>query len=94
MCSCSLEIESTFYFLLHCHHYKNICVLTFLLNVIAEIIVVLLILILGNIFNTNKSFANLLLFGSRKYTEVDNSLVVSATIKYLLDFARFNDPLL
>ena len=24
LCSCSLEIESTTYFLLHCHHFSNI----------------------------------------------------------------------
>ena len=26
LCSCSLEIEPTSHFLLHCHHYTNICV--------------------------------------------------------------------
>ena len=26
LCNCSLEIESTSHFLLHCHHYTNICV--------------------------------------------------------------------
>ena len=83
--SCSLEIESTFHFLVPCHNYRNICVT--LLNSIAEII--------GNTFNINdECLVSLLLFGSQKYTEVDNSHKVSATIKYLLDSGRFNGPLL
>ena len=46
--SCSLEIESTSHFLLHCHHYTNIQLT--LLNNIAEII--------GNIFNiTNECWS-------------------------------------
>ena len=86
MCSCNLEIESTSHFLLHCHHYTNIRLT--LLNSIAEII--------GNTFNiTSECLINLLLlFGSPEYTEIDNSHIINVTIKYLLDFERFNDPLL
>ena len=85
LCSCSLEIESTSHFLLHCHHYTNICLT--LLNSIAEIT--------GNTFNiTDEFLVNLLLFDSQKYSEIDNSLIVNATIKYLLDSVRFSDPLL
>ena len=70
---------------MHCHHYRNICVT--LLNSIAEII--------GNNVNINdECLVSLLLFGSQKYTEVDNSHKVNATIKYLLDSGRFNGPLL
>ena len=39
-------------------------------------------------------FVNLLLFGSQKYTEIDNSHIVYVTIKYLLDSGRFTGPLL
>ena len=83
--SCSLEIESTFHFLVPCHNYRNICVT--LLNSIAEII--------GNTFNINdECLVNLLLFDSIKYTEIDSSHIVNTTIKYLLDSGRFNGPLL
>ena len=83
--SCSLEIESTSHFLLHCHHYTNICAA--LLNSIAEII--------GNTFNINdECLVSLLLFGSQKYTEIDNSHIANATTKYLLDSGRFYGPLL
>ena len=57
------------------------------LNSIAEIIV--------NTFNiTNECLVNLLLFGSPEYTEIDNSHIINATIKYLLDSERFIDTLL
>ena len=85
LCSCSLKIESTSHFLLHCHHYTKIRVT--LLNSIAEII--------GNTFNINdECLFNLLLFDSIKYTEIDSSHIVNTTIKYLLDSGRFNGPLL
>ena len=72
-CSCSLEIESISHFWLHCHHNTNIHVT--LLNSIAEII--------GNTFNINdECLVKLLLFGSQKHTEIDNSHIVNATIKY------------
>ena len=81
----SLGIESTSHFLLHCHHYTSTRLT--LVNSIAEII--------GNTFNiTDECLVNLLLFGSRKYSEIDNSHIVNATIKYLLDSGRFNGPLL
>ena len=51
--------------------------------------------IIGNTFNINdECLVNLLLFGSQKYTDTDNSYIVNATIKYLLDSGRFNGPLL
>ena len=85
LCSCSLETEATSHCLLHCHHYTD-NQLT-LWNSIAEII--------GNTFNiTDECLVNLLLFCSRKYTEIDISHIVNATIKYLLDSGRFIGPLL
>ena len=51
--------------------------------------------IVGNNFNiTNDCLVNLLFFGSQKYTEIDNSHEVNATIKYLLDSGRVSGPLL
>ena len=48
----------------------NMCLT--LLNSIDEII--------GNTFITNECLVNLLLFGSRKCTEIDNSHIINATI--------------
>ena len=73
LCSCSLEIERTSNFLLHFHHYTNIGLT--LLNSIAEII--------GNTFHiTNECLVNLLPFGSPKYSGIDNSHIINATIKF------------
>ena len=73
MCSFSLKIESTSHFLLYCYHHTNIRVT--LLNSIAEII--------GNTFNINdECLVYLLLFGSEKYSEIDNLHMVNATIKF------------
>ena len=77
LCSCSFETESTSHFLMHCHHYKNIH--STLTNSI------------GNTFNaTNEYLDNLSLFGSPKYTQIDNSQIINATINYLAHF--FNLP--
>ena len=71
----ALKLSQLLIFLLHCHHYTNIRLT--LLSSIAEII--------SNTFNiTNECLVNLLLFGSPKYTEVDNSHIINAAIKYLL----------
>ena len=51
--------------------------------------------IIGYTFNINdECLVNLLLFDSQKYTDIDNSYIANATIKYLLDSGRFNGPLL
>ena len=50
--------------------------------------------IVGNTFNiTDECLVNLLFFGSQKHTEIDNSHIINATIKYLLDSERFSGPL-
>ena len=70
--------------MLHSYHYTNIRVT--LLNSISQI--------MGKTVNTNDEFlVKLLLFGSQKYTEIDNSHIINAIIKYLLDSGRFG-PLL
>ena len=80
----ALKLNQLLIFLLECHHYTNIRLT--LLNSIAEII--------GNTFNiTGEYLVNLLLFGIRKYTEIENSHIVNATIKYFLDSGRFSGPL-
>ena len=88
LCSCSLAIESTTHFLLHCHHFSNIC--SALLTSINEV--------LGSITNLSDlsdcALVKILLFGDQNYTQVENTYIINATIKYLLDSERFNGPLL
>ena len=82
LCSCSLAIESTTHFLLHCHHFSNIG--STLINSINEV--------LGSITNisdlSNCALVKILLFGDRNYTQVENAYIINATIKYLVDSER------
>ena len=88
LCSCSLPVESTTHFLLHCHHFSNIC--STLLNTINKV--------LGSITNISDlsdcALVKILLFGDQNYTQVENACIINATIKYLVDSERFNGPLL
>ena len=88
LCSCTLAIESTTHFLLHCHHFSNIC--STLLNSINEV--------LGSITNLSDlsdcDLVKILLFGDQHYTPMENSCIINATIKYLVDSERFTGPLL
>ena len=88
LCSRSPAIESTTHFLLHCHHFSNIC--STLLNSINEV--------LGSITKISDlsdcTLVKILLFGDQDYTQVENTCIINATIKYLVDSERFNGPLL
>ena len=88
LCSCSLAIESTTHFLLHCNHFSNIG--STLINSINEV--------LGSITNisdlSNCAMVKILLFGDQNYTQVENAYIINATIKYLVDSERVNGPLL
>ena len=88
LCSCSLAIESTTHFLLHCHHFSNIR--STLLNSINEV--------LGSTTKISDlsdcALVKILLFGDQNYTQVENACIINATIKYLVDSERFNGPLL
>ena len=68
LCSCSLEIESTTHFSLHCHHFPNIC--STLLNSLNEV--------LGSITNLSDcTLVKILLFGDQNYTQVENSYIIN-----------------
>ena len=88
LCSCSLAIESTTHFLLHCHHFSNIR--STLLNNINED--------LGCITKISDfsdcALVKILLFGDQNYAQVENACINNATIKYLVGSGRFNSPLL
>ena len=84
--SCSLAIESTTHFLLHCHHFSNIR--STLLNSINEV--------LDSITNLSElidcALVKILLFGDQNYTQVKNAYIINATIKCLVDSERFSGP--
>ena len=86
--NCSLAIESTTYFLLHCRHFSN--TRSTLLDSINQF--------LGSITNiidlSDCALVKILLPGDQNYTQVENAYIINATIKYLIDSKRFNGPLL
>ena len=54
--------------------------------------------VLGSITNLSDisdcALVKILLFGDQNYIQVENSYIINATIKYLVDLERFNGPLL
>ena len=85
LCSCSVEMESTSHFFLHCHYFSNIR--TTLLRNVSEIV--------GNISNlTDVLLVQILLFGDPKYSQVDNSHIINASIKFVMDSERFSGSFL
>ena len=86
LCSCSLAVESTTHFSLHCYHFSNIY--STFLNTINKV--------LGSITSDLSDYAlvKVLLFGDQNYTQVEYICIINATIKYLVDSERFNCPVL
>ena len=81
----ALKLNQQHIFLLHCHHFSNIH--STLFNSTNAV--------LGSITNLNHcTFVKILLIGNQNYTQVKNSYIINATIKYLIDSQRFNGPLL
>ena len=78
LCSCNLEIDSTWHMLLHCHHFSNIRS-TFLSSINN---------ILGSISNLDGYTLG------KNCTLEENSYIVTAIIKYLVDSGRLDGSLL
>ena len=84
LCSCGSNIESTSHFLLHCpiFHDKRHTLLSTLNNIDSKIL------------ESNDSYLTLtLLFGSTSLDSETNTLVLNATIDYILSTERFEEPL-
>ena len=84
LCSCGLSIESTSHFLLHCPIFHDIrhTLLSTLDNIDSKIL------------KSNDSYlTQTLLFGSTSFDSETNTLVLNATIDYILSTERFEQPL-
>ena len=88
-CSCSLAIELTTHFLLHCHHFSNIR--STLLNSINDFLCSITNL---SDLSDHSALVKILLFGDQNYTQVENAYIINATTQYLVDSERFSGPLL
>ena len=75
LCTCTLEIESTTPFSLHCHFYRNIQ--KTLLDDLNEINI--------NISNFSETaLTDLLLYGKSSFDKIQNKKILTASIKYIL----------
>ena len=80
LCSCSLEIENTSHYLLHCHHFSNRRI--DLMNSVNSII--------PNFESMNDNMKkDILLYGDSRFDENKNKIILEATINYLKNSERF-----
>ena len=85
LCSCSLEVESTTHFFLHCHHSNQFQ--QTLLDSVKKIVNDISIL-------ADYALVNLLLYGSQNYNFEENSKIIKVSIKYILSTESFSGPLM
>ena len=87
LCSCSLEVETTFIiYFLHCHYYNDIR--KTLLDIVKEI---------ANIYLSDfidETLVNLLLYGNSIYSLEENKEVIKASINFILLSQRFAGALM
>ena len=84
LCSCSLQIEDTSHYLLHCQHFSNHCY-DLMKNVKS---------IIRNFeFLTGNSRIDILLYGDSQFDENKNKIILEATINYLKNPERFSGSL-
>ena len=84
ICSCSLEIESTVHYFLHCHHYiqPRQTLLDSLRRIANDILKL-----------TDESLVNILLYGSQTFNIDKNTDIIKASKNYILSTKRFSGPL-
>ena len=77
----ALKLNQVHIFLLHCHHFSNIR--STLLNSINNV--------LGSITTLDDyALVKILLFGDQNYSQVENSYIINATVKNLVNSERFD----
>ena len=84
LCTCSLEVESTAHFFLHCHHYHNIRAK--LLNSLEVIDTNLLKL-------SEEQLTKVLLYGFSQLDQNQNRNALNSSIKYIVEPKRFASSL-
>ena len=81
LCTCSLEVESTTHFFLHCHHFSTTRItLNNSLKAIDKDILKL----------SDSSLTKVILYGDSKYSDIQNHDILNSTITYILDLEQFD----
>ena len=86
LCSCSLEVETTNHYFLHCHYYNDIR--KTLLVTVKEITNICLSDFI------DETLVNLLLYGNSNYSLEENKEVIKASINFVLSSQRFAGALM
>ena len=86
LCSCSLQLETTNHYFLHCHYYNDIRKI--LLDTAKEITNICL-----SDFS-DEILVNLLLYGNSIYSLEENKEVIKASINFILSSQRFAGALM
>ena len=84
LCTCTLEVESTTHFFLHCHYYNNIR--KTLLDDLKVINVNILKL-------SETALTDLLLYGEASFDKIQNKMILTASIKFIVDSDRFTSSI-
>ena len=84
LCTCSLDIESTVHYFLHCNYYNSARIS--LLNDLNSVDRTLLDL-------SGLSLVNVLLYGGPQFDDSQNAFILNSSIKYILISERFSGRL-
>ena len=84
LCTCSLEVESTAHFFLHCHHYHNIRAK--LLNSLEVIDTNLLKL-------SEEQLTKVLLYSFSQLDQNQNRNILNSSVDYIVESKRFESSL-
>ena len=80
LCTCSLEVESISHFFLHCHYYNNIS------KTLSEDLKVINVNVLKL---SETALTDLLLYGEESFDNIQNKMILSASIKFIVLSDRF-----
>ena len=85
ICSCGLDIETTCHYLLHCPNFTN--EKSTLLNIVSTINE-------NNLTSCDATFIKLILYGDESLDLGTNTLILNASVNFILSTERFDDPLI
>ena len=80
LCTCTLEVESTTHFFLHCHYYYN--------NIRKTLLDDLKVINVNILKLSETALTDLLLHGEASFDKIQNKMILTASIKFIVDSDR------